>query len=189
MQERCNSIAITQEFRLSCTKPSIWIQQDNNHKGRKNTAGLWELHPPTRKTYLTLTRVLMRCLLWITCPNVRWKLWWEIMVYYNCEFNGRALRPVMRDHFDGLVQERRNSSVLAKAMELRLSCTNPSILCMCPANERQRYIVTSLIGRAHSQNDPWTNNHCINSTKAPAAIILPNSRGDFSLWQLPISSR
>ena len=28
-------------------------------------------------------------------------------------------------HFDGLVQERRNSSALA--MELRLSCTNPAI--------------------------------------------------------------
>ena len=29
------------------------------------------------------------------------------------------------DHFDGLVQERRNS--IANALELRLSCTNPSI--------------------------------------------------------------
>ena len=30
------------------------------------------------------------------------------------------------------------------------------ILCMCPANETQRYIVTlSLIGWAHSQNDIW----------------------------------
>ena len=29
------------------------------------------------------------------------------------------------NHIDGLVQERRNSSALA--MELRLSCTNPSI--------------------------------------------------------------
>ena len=30
------------------------------------------------------------------------------------------------------------------------------ILCMCPANERQRYIVTSsLIGWAHTQNDHW----------------------------------
>ena len=28
-------------------------------------------------------------------------------------------------HFDGLVQERRNS--IANALELRLSCTNPSI--------------------------------------------------------------
>ena len=29
-------------------------------------------------------------------------------------------------------------------------------LCMCPANERRRYIVTSsLIGWVHSQNDPW----------------------------------
>ena len=35
--------------------------------------------------------------------------------------------PIMygRAHVDGLVQERRNSSVLA--MELRLSCTNPAI--------------------------------------------------------------
>ena len=30
------------------------------------------------------------------------------------------------------------------------------ILCMCPANERRRYIVTSsLIGWAHTQNDPF----------------------------------
>ena len=31
-----------------------------------------------------------------------------------------------------------------------------NILYMCPANERQRYNVTSsLIGWTHSQNDPW----------------------------------
>ena len=30
------------------------------------------------------------------------------------------------------------------------------ILCMCQANERRRYIVTSsIIGWAHTQNDPW----------------------------------
>ena len=32
-------------------------------------------------------------------------------------------------HVDGLVQERRNS--IAKALELRLPCTNPSIWCYC----------------------------------------------------------
>ena len=32
---------------------------------------------------------------------------------------------MIEDHVDGLVQERRNSSALA--MELRLSCTSPSI--------------------------------------------------------------
>ena len=32
------------------------------------------------------------------------------------------------------------------------------ILYLCPPNERRRYIVTSsLIGLAHTQNDPWTN--------------------------------
>ena len=33
---------------------------------------------------------------------------------------------IQQQHFDGLVQERRNSSALA--MELHLSCTNPSTL-------------------------------------------------------------
>ena len=37
----------------------------------------------------------------------------------------RWIGPRVREHTDGLVQERRNSSALA--MELRLSCTNPSI--------------------------------------------------------------
>ena len=33
-----------------------------------------------------------------------------------------------------------------------------TILCMCPTNERWRYNVTSsLIGWAHTQNDPWVN--------------------------------
>ena len=38
-----------------------------------------------------------------------------------------------------------------------LSWGSPGIiLCMRPANERRRYMVTlSLIGRAHTQNDPW----------------------------------
>ena len=36
-------------------------------------------------------------------------------------------------HFDGLVQERRNS--IANALELRLSCTNPLILCLIDNKE------------------------------------------------------
>ena len=34
---------------------------------------------------------------------------------------------LIQEYFDGLVQERRNS--IANALELRLSCTNPLILC------------------------------------------------------------
>ena len=42
-------------------------------------------------------------------------------------------------HIDGLVQERHNS--IANALELRLSCTNPSISlgCSVPLNEAGRY--------------------------------------------------
>ena len=110
-------------------------------------------------------------------------------------------------YFDGLMQERCNSSALA--MELCLSCTNPSIylswkkfrefvcsarlckfglwmkqwlfrdhsgyglgqwekalhtsgiiLVMGSANKRRCYYVTpSLIGRAHTHNDPWFLTH------------------------------
>ena len=35
-------------------------------------------------------------------------------------------KSLLFEHIDGLMQERRNSSALA--MELRLSCINPSIL-------------------------------------------------------------
>ena len=51
----------------------------------------------------------------------------------NTSQMGLRLQQGQSDHIklnhniDGLVQERRNSSVLA--MELRLSCTNPSIWC------------------------------------------------------------
>ena len=47
----------------------------------------------------------------------------------------------MTFHIDGLVQERRNSSAIA--MELRLSCTNPS-LC-----ELHVQVKTYNIGRLH----------------------------------------
>ena len=39
----------------------------------------------------------------------------------------KMVRPAVQLHFDGLAQERRNSSALA--MELWLSCANPSISC------------------------------------------------------------
>ena len=42
------------------------------------------------------------------------------------QLNGWCIAMRIVHHFDGLVQERRNSSALA--MEFRLSCTNPSIL-------------------------------------------------------------
>ena len=46
---------------------------------------------------------------------------------YNCGWTWVASWAMFqnKDHLDGFVQERRNSSALA--MELRLSCTNPSI--------------------------------------------------------------
>ena len=43
---------------------------------------------------------------------------------------GLEVPPNRDDYFDGLVQERRNS--IANALELRLSCTNPSIYEMQP---------------------------------------------------------
>ena len=54
------------------------------------------------------------------------------LVCFQCVFN------VSKWHYDmnGLVQERRNSSALA--MELRLSCTNPSIY-----NIALRFFVTT----------------------------------------------
>ena len=43
------------------------------------------------------------------------------------------------------------------------------ILCMCPANERQCYIVTSSpIGWVHTQNDPWL---CLGTNELPCSLL------------------
>ena len=79
-----------------------------------------------------------------------------------------AMRITLND-IDGLVQERRNSSALA--MELRLSCTNPS---MCANNKLKSYVFqyklgslqkfnyhhniglqSGVIGELSSKNIPW----------------------------------
>ena len=45
--------------------------------------------------------------------------------------------------------------------DLSSHCNAGFILCMRPANERRRYIVTSsLIGRTHTQNEPCNENAC-----------------------------
>ena len=44
---------------------------------------------------------------------------------HDCPIASEVSLKDMSKHIDGLVQERRNSNVLA--MELRLSCINPSI--------------------------------------------------------------
>ena len=57
--------------------------------------------------------------------------------HYLCDSLFAALLSIntrlQQYHSDGLVQERRNSSALA--MELRLSCTNPSIQLFLTAEE------------------------------------------------------
>ena len=45
--------------------------------------------------------------------------------YFTCGTVHRPQHLLLWQYIDGLAQERRNSSALA--MELRLSCTNPSI--------------------------------------------------------------
>ena len=47
----------------------------------------------------------------------------EIYQWWGCSLSNLCLTE--QAYIDGLVQERRNSSALA--MELRLSCTNPSM--------------------------------------------------------------
>ena len=46
-----------------------------------------------------------------------------IYIYLGCQYLSNSLRPGDA-YIDGLMQERRNS--IANALELRLSCTNPS---------------------------------------------------------------
>ena len=83
---------------------------------------------------------------WILCSCLCWKLSRRRLRFIDT----KSPSDFFMDHFDGLVQERRNS--IDNALRLRLSCSNPSVLCMRLANERRRYYVTSsLIERRNSQ--------------------------------------
>ena len=58
------------------------------------------------------------------------------------------------------------------------------ILCVCPANERRHYIVTlSLIGMAHTQNDPWV---LKGASLLTVAAVNSSDAGNriFRLWRL-----
>ena len=58
---------------------------------------------------------------------------------------------LIQEYFDGLVQERRNS--IANALELRLSCTNPPILC---CDKLLSKVLTRVIPVAWKQHDAVT---------------------------------
>ena len=57
------------------------------------------------------------------------------------------------------------------------------ILCMHPANENWCYIVTSsLIGWAHTQNDPWSQSSRHRKNLQKYLSTMPNLRTNFSLF-------
>ena len=85
--------------------------------------------------------------------------------------NGLGVLPVMRKHIDGLVQERRNSSALA--MELRLSCTSPSIwlyiiCCILMMTSCNGYAFR-ITGSSGAYNGRWV--PIINGQKSRASIF------------------
>ena len=78
-------------------------------------------------------------------------------------FHG-CIDPSQTGHFDGLVQERRNCSALA--MELCLSCTNPSILDICQTSnitctKSQNLNVSRLVSQSYVPN-PLKSGVCYN---------------------------
>ena len=103
--------------------------------------------------FYTLYLCCLHCL-WYRWVSVACPFWFKFHCFLFLVSDTKISDALSMDHFDGLVQEKCNSSVLA--MELRLCRNNPTILCMRLANGSRCYIVTSSpIGWAHTQNDPW----------------------------------
>ena len=142
MQERHNSIANTLELHLSCTKPSIlrisceialmwhlallghqWVKfpvissVKSAKSARLIVADKWAAVIKSRLQWLLPTLGTANCNRSLVIIGSQYGTW-------NTNFNMYSLYMLRLFHFDGLVQERRNSSVLV--MKLCLSCTNPS---------------------------------------------------------------
>ena len=102
VQERCRSIANALELHLSCTNPSIWI---------------WNILSD-KSDFCQVPYTKCKHCKHLPQPSHSWHapVW--------CVPPGHRVK--CHTHINGLVQERRNSSAIA--MEVRLSCGNPSIL-------------------------------------------------------------
>ena len=118
VQERRNSIANALELRPSNTNPSIWMQPHWS-------AFLWRMGILNFEWYASLVGSARDHtgygynVTWSLSPYTEWSL--------ACvgQVTLQRKRGCNVNHIDGLVQERRDSSALA--MELRLSCTKPSL--------------------------------------------------------------
>ena len=101
-----------------------------------------------------------------------WKCWsLKRYTFYTslCELTpDPGTRHTSSDHFDV------SSFIINNVLHWTRASGQYSgiILCMCPANKRRRYIVTSaLIGWAHTQNDPWAHDGMPVST----GVVIINS--------------
>ena len=87
-------------------------------------------------------------------------------------------------HIDGFVQERCNS--IANALELRLSCTNPS-LCWCPYSGRESFHGVSMM--TGGPPDPavdmckhWTSALSWEATRRSQSGVVTRSGDDVIYW-------
>ena len=83
----------------------------------------------------------------------------------------------LQDHIDRLVQERRNSSALA--MELRLSCTKPSISC----HATTYYVTGPLYGESTGFPTQMTNNVMYYVSFVVSLNMLLNKQSSYQWFQ------
>ena len=127
-EERCNSSALAMELHLSCTDPSLFINKMDILIYWCSTTSLYHYK------WLFLIRKQ-----------------WAPIINFEGKLPSRSRVNIL---IDITVSDNNFSETLPGGSP---SMDDPGIfLCMCPANERRRYIATSaLIGWAHTQNDPW----------------------------------
>ena len=101
-------------------------------------------------TLANLNKTLMEILIWWKNLNEVIEMVTEFERYQEAENDDKAWKPWINWKWwqsDGFTSVKNDTGTWRQS---------GIILCVCPANGRRRYIVTSsLIGWAHTQNDPW----------------------------------
>ena len=113
MQDCSISIANALEILKSCTKPSKYTFSFHIIPQLCNIASCW--NSISRKTRTSPSHIVNI----VTADGLAMPGAWTSA--------GMVLNWIIQNNLDGLMQERHNS--IANALELRLSCTNPSICC------------------------------------------------------------
>ena len=139
---------------LSVSTGTMYVMETNRSLRRKLLYTPWSI----KLKVGCIWRIVVSILRLSVCPSITQTYEPRIVSLYNLSFHSYISNVPHFLHIDGLVQERRSS--IANALELRLSCTNPSTWCVQWNLPYNTPCTTPDFASATTRTLQWRHNGC-----------------------------